>query len=134
MRRLFHVLQRIGIDLGGTKIEGIGLDGTREVARVRVPTPRDDYHATLGAIVSVVRELETRAGGRGTVGVGIPGTISPTTGLVKNANSVWLIGRPLLDDLNAALDRPIRIANDANCFAISEATDGAAAGARSCSG
>jgi fructokinase len=138
------VLQRIGIDLGGTKIEGIGLDGTREVARVRVPTPRDDYYATLDAIVSVVRELETRAGGlpsearsrsgrakdgRGTVGVGIPGTMSPSTGLVKNANSVWLIGRPLLDDLTAALGRPVRIANDANCFAMSEATDGAAAGA-----
>ena len=123
------MLQRIGIDLGGTKIEGIGLDGTREVARVRVPTPRDDYDATLAAIVSVVRELEARAGGRGTVGVGVPGTISPSTQLVKNANSVWLIGRPLLDDLTAALDRPVRIANDANCFAISEATDGAAAGA-----
>jgi fructokinase len=123
------VLRRIGIDLGGTKIEGIGLNGTREVARVRVPTPRDDYHATIGAIVSVVNELETRSGGQGTVGVGIPGAISPATGLVKNANSVWLIGRPLAEDLTAALGRPVRVTNDANCFAVSEATDGAAAGA-----
>ena len=123
------MIHRLGIDLGGTKIEGIGLAGTREVARLRVPTPRDDYQATLDAIASVVRELEARTGGRGTVGVGIPGTISPSTGLVKNANSVWLIGRPLLDDLASVLDRPVRIANDANCFAISEAADGAAAGA-----
>ena len=123
------MIHRIGIDLGGSKIEGIGLVGTREVARLRVPTPRDDYQATLDAIASVVRELEARAGGRGTVGVGIPGTISPSTGLVKNANSVWLIGRPLLDDLTSVLGRPVRIANDANCFAISEAADGAAAGA-----
>ena len=120
---------RIGIDLGGTKIEGIGLSGTREVARLRVPTPRDDYQATLDAIASVVRELEARAGERGTVGVGIPGAISPSTGLVKNANSVWLIGRPLVDDLTSALGRSVRIANDANCFAISEAADGAATGA-----
>jgi fructokinase len=123
------VIHRIGIDLGGSKIEGIGLVGTREVARLRVPTPRDDYQATLDAIASVVRELEARAGGRGTVGVGIPGTMSPSTGLVKNANSVWLIGRPLLDDLTSVLGRPVRLANDANCFAISEAADGAAAGA-----
>jgi fructokinase len=123
------VLRRIGIDLGGTKIEGIGLSGSREVARVRVPTPRDDYRATLDAIVSIVGELEARTGGRGTVGLGIPGAISPATGLVKNANSVWLIGRPLAEDLALALGRPVRIANDANCFAISEATDGAAAGA-----
>ena len=135
---------RIGIDLGGTKIEGIVLDGGREVTRLRVPTPRDDYEATLAAIVSVVRELEARAqglpsearsgfrratDGTATVGVGIPGTISPSTGLVKNANSVWLIGRPLVDDLSSRLGRSVRIANDANCFAISEATDGAAAGA-----
>jgi len=120
---------RIGIDLGGSKIEGIALDGSRDVARLRVATPRDDYEATIEAIVSVIRELEQRAGATGTVGVGIPGTISPSTGLVKNANSVWLIGRPLLDDLSARLDRPVRIANDANCFAVSEAADGAAAGA-----
>lgn len=120
---------RIGIDLGGTKIEGIVLDGSREVARLRVPTPRDDYEATLAAMVSVVSELEARARDKATVGVGIPGAISPSTGFVKNANSVWLIGRPLVDDLSSRLGRPVRIANDANCFAISEATDGAAAGA-----
>jgi fructokinase len=120
---------RIGIDLGGTKIEGIVLDGSREVARLRVPTPRDDYEATLAAMVSVVSELEARARDKATVGVGIPGAISPSTGFVKNANSVWLIGRPLVDDLSSRLGRPVRIANDANCFAISETTDGAAAGA-----
>lgn len=120
---------RIGIDLGGTKIEGIALDGSREVARLRVPTPRDDYDATLEAIVSLTIELENRAGGKGTVGVGIPGAISPSSGLVKNANSVWLIGRPLRDDLSTRLAREVRIANDANCFAVSEAADGAAAGA-----
>ena len=120
---------RIGIDLGGTKIEGIALDGEREVARVRVPTPRDDYDATIGAIASVVTTLEQTAGSHGSVGVGIPGTITPSTGLVKNANSVWLIGRPLLRDLEARLGRAVRVANDANCFAMSEATDGAAAGA-----
>jgi fructokinase len=100
------------------------------VARLRVPTPRDDYPGTVNALESVMRELEARAGTSGTVGVGIPGTISPSTGLVKNANSVWLIGRPLLDDLRARLGRDVRIANDANCFAASEAADGAAAGAR----
>ena len=105
------------------------MDGSREVVRLRIPTPRDDYSATLDGIVSLIRELRTRAGGAGTVGVGIPGTISPSTGFVKNANSVWLIGRPLLDDLSARLGQPVRVANDANCFAISETTDGAAAGA-----
>jgi fructokinase len=138
------VALRIGIDLGGTKIEGVVLESGREVTRLRVPTPRDNYEATLAAIVSVVIELEVRArglpsgarsrsrrarDGTATVGVGIPGAISPTTGFVKNANSVWLIGRPLVDDLSSRLGRPVRIANDANCFAISEATDGAAAGA-----
>ncbi len=121
---------RIGIDLGGTKIEGVALAGSREVARLRVPTPRDDYAGTIDAIASVTGELEARAGTMGTVGVGIPGTISPSTGLVKNANSVWLIGRPLLDDLRARLGREVRVANDANCFAVSEASDGAAADAR----
>ena len=120
---------RLGIDLGGTKIEGIALDGSREVARLRLPTPRDDYAATVAAIATVTRELEARSGGTGTVGIGIPGAISPATGLVKNANSVWLIGRPLLEDVRARLERPVRIANDANCFAISETADGAAAGA-----
>jgi fructokinase len=120
---------RIGIDLGGTKIAGIALDGGREIARVRVETPRDDYAATVRAMVSVVADLEHTAGTRGTVGVGIPGTLSPDSGLVKNANSTWLLGRPLKTDLERALGRDVRIANDANCLAISEATDGAAAGA-----
>ena len=120
---------RIGIDLGGTKIEGIALDGSKEVARLRVPTPRDDYDATVGAIATLTAALETRAGASGSVGVGIPGALSPSTGLVKNANSTWLIGRPLADDLAARLGREVRIANDANCFAMSEAADGAAAGA-----
>ena len=119
---------RIGIDLGGTKIEGVALDGNREIARVRVRTPRNDYDATIAAMHSLVATLEHSAGAHGSIGVGIPGTITPSTGLVKNANSVWLIGRPLLRDLEARLGRPVRVANDANCFAMSEATDGAAAG------
>lgn len=121
---------RIGIDLGGTKIEGVVLDGGgRERHRVRVATPRDDYAATLDAIRRTVGDLERAAGRHCTVGVGMPGAISPATGLVKNANSTWLIGRPLDRDLAAALGRPVRLDNDANCFALSEATDGAAAGA-----
>ena len=121
---------RIGIDLGGTKIEGIALDaGGRTLARERVPTPRDDYDGTLTAIGAIVGRLERTAGGSGRVGVGMPGTISPATGLVKNANSVWLIGRRLHEDLEARLSRPVRLANDANCFALSEAVDGAGAGA-----
>jgi fructokinase len=90
---------RLGIDLGGTKIEGIALDGSREVARMRVRTPRDDYGATLAAIVRLVTDLEQTAGKADSIGFGIPGTLSPSTGLVKNANSVWLIGRALQDDL-----------------------------------
>ena len=120
---------RIGIDLGGTKIEGIALDGRREAARLRVDTPRDDYAATVEAVATLVETLEQRAGDRGSIGIGIPGTLSPASGLVKNANSVWLIGRPLLDDLRRRLNREVRIANDANCFTVSEAADGAAAGA-----
>ena len=122
-------MARIGIDLGGTKIEGIalGADGG-EIRRLRVATPRGDYEGTLKAIVSVVESLE-RHGERGTVGIGIPGTPSPATGLIKNANSTWLIGRPLAHDLERVLNRPVRLANDANCFALSEASDGAAAGA-----
>jgi fructokinase len=120
---------RIGIDLGGTKIEGLALspDG-REVARTRLPTPRD-YAASLDAVVALVAELERGAGAKSAVGVGIPGTIVPRTGLVKNANSTWLNGRPLAKDLAERLGRPVRLMNDANCFALSEATDGAAAGA-----
>ena len=119
---------RIGIDLGGTKIEWIALDGDgREVGRRRIATPRGDYDQTLAAIASVVQALEGAQ--RATVGLGIPGTPSPLTGLIKNANSTWLNGRPLGHDLERVLDRPVRLANDANCFALSEATDGAAAGA-----
>jgi fructokinase len=121
---------RIGIDLGGTKIEGIAIgdDGSERVRR-RIAAPRGDYEATLAAIVDLVHDIERACDSRGTVGVGIPGTLSPATGLVKNANSTWLIGRPLADDLPRRLQRPVRFANDANCFALSEATDGAAAGA-----
>ena len=120
---------RIGIDLGGTKIEGIALDGSREVDRIRVATPRDDYPATVEAIGGIVGALDSRAGTAGSVGVGIPGALTLGTGLVKNANSVWLIGRPLLGDIEARVGRDVRIANDADCFAVSEATDGAGAGA-----
>ena len=121
---------RIGIDLGGTKIELLALDGEGQTAyRRRVPTPRDDYDGTLAAIVSLVGSAEAALECRATVGVGMPGTMSPATGLVKNANSTWLNGRPLDGDLARALGRPVRLANDANCFALSEATDGAAAGA-----
>jgi fructokinase len=121
---------RIGIDLGGTKIEGIAIDDDGRVRlRRRVASPRDSYADTLTAVVDLVRDIEREVGARGTVGVGIPGAISSATGLVKNANSTWLIGRPLGDDLPRRLDRPVRFANDANCFALSEAVDGAAAGA-----
>ena len=121
---------RIGIDLGGTKIEGIAL-GSRgeELLRHRIASPRDSYERTLGAIVALVRDMEAKLGATGTVGVGIPGAISPATGLVKNSNSVWMNGRPLAEDLPVLLGRPVRFANDANCFALSEATDGAGAGA-----
>lgn len=122
---------RIGIDLGGTKIEGIVLgDDGSERARLRVPTPRDSYQATVEAVASVVRELEGRVGARCRVGVGHPGAVSPATGLVKNANSTRLNGHPLDVDLRQALARDdVRLSNDANCFAVSEASDGAGAGA-----
>jgi len=120
---------RIGIDLGGTKIEAVALSRAgEEIARRRVATPRD-YAASLDAIAGLVRELDRAADEAGTVGIGIPGTLVPETGLVKNANSVWLNGRSLGSDLEQRLDRPVRLMNDANCFALSEATDGAAAGA-----
>ncbi|MEP7380386.1 MAG: ROK family protein [Gemmatimonadota bacterium] len=119
---------RIGIDVGGTKIEGIAIgDSGETLVRERVTTPRD-YDGTVGAIAALVRAIETEAGSSGTVGVGIPGAVSPATGQVKNANSTWLIGQPLGSDLEAALRRSVRLMNDANCFALSEATDGAAAG------
>jgi fructokinase len=121
---------RIGIDLGGTKIEGIALgDDASVLVRRRISTPRDDYHQTLAAIVTLIREVEQEVGRVGTVGVSMPGAISPATGLVKNANSTWLNGRLICEDLPRLLGRPIRFANDANCFALSEATDGAASGA-----
>ena len=117
---------RIGIDLGGTKIEALAIDARgREFFRKRVPTPRGDYAATIAAVASLVKEI-----GPGTVGVGIPGALSQVTGLVKNANSTWLIGKPLKDDLEKAVGREVRLENDANCFALSEATDGAGKGAR----
>ncbi|HHJ12415.1 MAG TPA: ROK family protein [Chromatiales bacterium] len=119
-----------GIDLGGTKIEIIALDGQGQtLLRRRVPTPRGDYGATLDAIAGLVVSAERELGGRGTVGVGTPGALSPATGLIKNANSTCLIGHPLDRDLSERLGRPVRVANDANCFALSEATDGAGAGA-----
>src|SRR6202046_1509781 len=115
---------RIGVDVGGTKIEGIALDAKgAELQRIRTATPKGDYEGTIAAIVGLVHELETVTGLTGTVGVGIPGTIVPATGLVKNANSTWLNGKPLQKDLSEALGREVRCANDANCFAISEATD-----------
>ena len=119
---------RIGIDLGGTKTEAIALGGDGELAlRRRIATPRD-YAGTVEAITLLVAELETETGDSGTVGLGIPGVVSRVTGLVKNANSTWLIGKALQADLDARLGRPVRIANDANCFALSEAVDGAGRG------
>jgi fructokinase len=124
-------MARIGIDLGGTKIEGLALTGGGEIAaKRRVATPKGDYDATIEAVAAIVTAIESDIGAGATVGIGIPGVVSHQTGLVKNANSVWLIGRPLGRDLEAALGREVRIANDANCFALSEAEDGGAAGAR----
>ncbi len=120
---------RIGIDLGGTKIEAIALSDAGDITvRRRVPTPRD-YAATLDALAGIVADVEREAGARGHVGIGIPGTVVPATGRVKNANSVCLNGQPFRTDLEARLGREVRLMNDANCFAISEAADGAAAGA-----
>src|SRR5437899_2394206 len=121
---------RLGIDLGGTKIAAAVLaDGGELVWQRRLLTPRDDYPATIEAIGNLVDEAERDLGQRCTVGLGSPGAISPVTGLIKNANSTWLNGRRLQQDLELRLDRPIRVANDANCLAASEASDGAAAGA-----
>ena len=120
----------IGIDLGGTKIEGLALDGGgRELVRQRVATPRD-YDGTVAALAAMVERLETETAQTGTVGIGIPGTVRAATGLIKNANSTWLNGRPLVEDLSRAMAREVRVANDANCLAVSEATDGAAAGSQ----
>lgn len=120
---------RIGVDLGGTKIELIALeDDGRLLTRTRVDAPREGYRAVLEAIVALVHAAESELQRRGTIGIGMPGVISPATGLVKNANSVCLNGQPFDRDIAAALQREVRVANDANCFALSEATDGAGAG------
>ena len=120
---------RIGVDLGGTKIEAVVLGpGGQVLARQRVATPRD-YEGTLQAVAGLVERVESEARGTGTVGVGIPGAVSPATGLIKNANSTWLIGQALDQDLADVLGRPVRLENDANCFALSEAVDGAGSGA-----
>lgn len=121
---------RIGIDLGGSKIEIIALaDSGSELLRRRITTPRNDYDATLTAVVTLVEQAERDLGQRGSVGIGIPGVESPATGLIKNANSTCLIGKSLRRDLQTQLQREVRLANDANCFALSEATDGAGEGA-----
>jgi fructokinase len=123
---------RIGIDLGGTKIEGLMLGpGGAELSRHRIAAPRNDYAASIEAVAGLVAHLEQAAGVQGSIGMGIPGSPSPRTGLIRNANSTWLNGCPLVADLQARLGRPVRLANDANCFALSEAVDGAGAGARS---
>lgn len=120
---------RIGLDYGGTKIEAAAFGpGGAPLARLRTPTPRQ-YDASLQVIREMVAQIERDTAARGSVGVALPGSVSPRTGLVRNANSTWLNGKPLERDLAAALDRPVRIANDANCFALSEAVDGAGAGA-----
>jgi fructokinase len=123
---------RIGIDLGGTKIEALALSPEgRELTRRRIAAPQGNYAATIAAIRDLVAALEAETGEQGSVGIGMPGTVSPATGLVKNANSTWLIGHPFGRDIETALARPVRLANDADCFALSEAVDGAAAGAAS---
>jgi fructokinase len=129
-----RVPPRLGIDLGGTKIAGVVLDaGGRPLHEHRMPSPRQDYGATIRAIGQMVRVLARGAGissTSGSIGIGIPGSVAPARGLVQNANSTWLNGKPLQRDLEAHLGRPVRLANDANCFALSEAADGAGAGAR----
>ncbi len=124
---------RIGIDLGGTKIAGIALGPGGEVlAQTRIPSPRGDYARTVEALRDLARTLARDAGAsQASIGIGMPGSISPATGLVQNANSTWLNGKPFRDDLERALAQPVRLANDANCFALSEAVDGAGRGARS---
>lgn len=122
---------RIGIDLGGSKIEGAAINSQGRIrVRRRISTPIGDYRGTIAAIVATVDAIEREIGRPASVGIAMPGSISPATGLVKNANSTCLNGRPFHRDLSAALARPARVANDANCFALSEATDGAAADCR----
>ena len=123
---------RLGIDLGGTKIAGVALaDDGAALAELRAPAPRHDYAATVAAVAEMVGALEQSAGGTGSIGIGMPGSLSPASGRVQNANSTWLNDRPFQRDLETRLGRPVRLANDANCFALSEAIDGAGAGARS---
>lgn len=124
---------RIGVDLGGTKIEAAAIDRAGEYrARRRTPSPKGDYAATISAVTELTAAVIAEAGDDGDpipgIGAGVPGTPSPTTGLMRNANSTWLIGKPLHADLESAFGRPVRLANDANCFAVSEAVDGAGAG------
>jgi len=121
---------RIGIDLGGTKTEIIALDARGAVLdRRREPTPSGDYAGALALIARMVKRAEVQVGERATVGVGTPGSLSPATGLLRNSNSTAFNGKPLKQDLERALGREVRVANDANCFALSEARDGAARGA-----
>ncbi|MGH8310807.1 MAG: ROK family protein, partial [Steroidobacteraceae bacterium] len=121
---------RIGVDFGGTKIEAAALDPEGNFrARVRAPNP-GSYEASIGIVCDLVAAAEAQAGGRGTVGVGTPGSVSPRTGAMRNANSVWLNGRRFREDLASALGRDVRIANDANCLALSEVVDGAARGSK----
>jgi fructokinase len=124
---------RIGVDLGGTKIEAAAFDSAGAVSlRRRRPTPAGDYAGTIAEIVDLITAIEADLGSRATVGIGIPGTVVSATGLVKNANSTWLNGRPLADDVERALGRAVRFSNDANCFALSEAADGGAAAGSRC--
>lgn len=121
---------RIGIDWGGSKMEIVALsEKGEELYRERIATPRDDYRGCIEAAATLIANAERVTGKTGSIGFGIPGSISPATGLVKNANSTWMNGQPLLSDLEQRLGRPVRIENDANCLAVSEATDGAGAGA-----
>ena len=122
-------MTRFGIDLGGTKTEIVGLDDAgAEVLRRRVPTPKDDYQAVLNVVAMLLRDAEAELGHRGSIGLGTPGSLSPSTGLLRGSNSVCLNGKPIKADLEALLGREVRIANDANCFALSEASDGAGRG------
>ena len=132
MDSLPSTAHRIGIDLGGTKIEGVMLGPDDAVlSNRRVGSPRGDYATSIEAIAEMVAAIEADAGVRGSIGIGAPGSISPVTGQSQGSNSTWLNGRNILTDLTARLGRPVRIANDANCFALSEACDGAGAGSRS---
>ena len=130
-KALYLYVVRIGIDLGGTKIEAIAIDDSGiERFRRRIATPKGSYRLTIAEITALVAAAETEVGMECSVGIGIPGTVSPATRLIKNANSTWLIGHPFDRDLENALARPVRLANDANCLALSEAIDGAGEGAR----